>query len=35
MQISCHKNPLSINDVIWVLKNWKGQREHKIFSSDL
>ena len=35
MQISCHKNPLRINDVIWVLKNWKGQREHRIFSSDL
>ena len=35
MQISCHKNPLSMNDVKWVLKNWKGQRKHRIFSSDL
>ena len=35
LQISCHKNPLSINDVKWVLKNWKGQRERRIFSSDL
>ena len=35
MRISYLKNPLSMNDMKWVLDNWKGQKEHGIFSSDL
>ena len=35
MWISYHKKPLSMNDVKWVLDNWKGKKEPIIFSSDL
>ena len=33
--ISYGKSPLSMNDMKPVLNNWKGQKECRIFSSDL
>ena len=35
MRISYHKNPLSMNGVKQVLDNLRGQKECRIFSSDL
>ena len=35
MEMFYHKNPVSMNDMKQVLRNWRSQKEHRIFSSDL
>ena len=35
MRILSHKNPLRMNDMKRVLEKWRGQKELRIFASDL
>ena len=35
IQISKHKNPLSMDEVKQILDNWRGEKERRIFSSYL